>query len=134
MRLWHKDLISVLPKNQLTGQWRECCAIAKAIAENNTPNHILVNRIMNFPLEHFTTYARFVFAEMIKRGYNADFWKFKKWIFEYNPVNFEELFSSWHNHRYLKQCYYNLQEKFDCGGISIEDMIKIKDKFDEKIK
>lgn len=133
MRLWHKDLISVLPKNQLIGQWRECCAIAKAIAENGTPNHVLVNRIMDFPLEHFAIYARFVFAEMIKRGYNVDFWKFKKWIFEYNPVSFEKLFSNWHNDRYLKQCYYNLQEKYDCGGISEEDWIRIKNKFEEKL-
>lgn len=29
MRLWHKDLIEVLPRQQLLGQWRECCAIAK---------------------------------------------------------------------------------------------------------
>lgn len=31
MRLWHKDLITVLPSMQLKGQWRECCLIAKAI-------------------------------------------------------------------------------------------------------
>ena len=54
-------------------------------------------------------------------------------IFEYDPVSFEKLFSSWHNHRYLKQCYYNLQEKFDCGGISEEEWIKIKNKFEEKL-
>ena len=39
MRLWHKDLISVLPRQQLLGQWRECCLIARNIAEKNTPNH-----------------------------------------------------------------------------------------------
>jgi uncharacterized protein (TIGR02328 family) len=33
MRLWHKDLISVLPRQQLLGQWRECCLIARNIAE-----------------------------------------------------------------------------------------------------
>ena len=49
MRCWHKDLISVLPKQQLLGQWRECCLIAKNIAEQGTPNHILVNRIFNYP-------------------------------------------------------------------------------------
>lgn len=25
MRLWHKDLIPYLPRQQLLGQWRECC-------------------------------------------------------------------------------------------------------------
>ena len=37
MRLWHKDLIYVLPRQQLLGQWRECCLIAKNIAEKGTP-------------------------------------------------------------------------------------------------
>ena len=27
MRLWHEQLIPILPKNQLLGQHRECCAI-----------------------------------------------------------------------------------------------------------
>lgn len=31
MRLWHKDLIKVLPKEQLLGQWRELACIAKNI-------------------------------------------------------------------------------------------------------
>ena len=33
MRLWYKYLIGVLPQKQLLGQWRECCLIAKNIAE-----------------------------------------------------------------------------------------------------
>jgi uncharacterized protein (TIGR02328 family) len=33
MRLWHKDLIPILPDKQLLGQWRECCLIAKNIKE-----------------------------------------------------------------------------------------------------
>lgn len=24
----------------------------------------------------------------------------------------------WHNDRYFLQCFYNLQEKHDCGGIT----------------
>lgn len=32
----------------------------------------------------------------------------------------------WHEDRYFIQCYYNLQEKYDCGGISPEDWEKIK--------
>ena len=39
MRLWHKDLIDVLPRQQLISQWREICCIAKNIAEKGTPNH-----------------------------------------------------------------------------------------------
>ena len=52
MRLWHKDLIKVLPNNQLIGQWRECCAIAVNIKNKGFPNHILVNRIMDYKRSH----------------------------------------------------------------------------------
>ena len=69
MRLWHKDLIGVLPRQQLLGQWRECCAIAKNIYLNNTPNHILVNKIMNYPIEHFERYSELVQKEMKNRGF-----------------------------------------------------------------
>ena len=57
MRLWHKELIPYLPRQQLLGQWRECCAIAKSIAETGTPNHVLVNKIMEYPKPHFVLYG-----------------------------------------------------------------------------
>ena len=68
MRLWHKDLLSALPSQQLVAQWRECCAIARNIAVIGTPNHILVNKIMDYPISHFYTYSNLVLEEMYKRG------------------------------------------------------------------
>ena len=35
--------------------------------------------------------------------------------------NFGDVFKDWHNDRYYTQCYYNLQEKYDCGGIKKEE-------------
>ena len=32
MRLWHQDLIPKLPRPQLLGQHRECCALREAMA------------------------------------------------------------------------------------------------------
>ena len=116
MRLWHKDLIDYLPKQQLVSQWRECCCIAKSIAENGTPNHILVNKIMEYPIEEFYTYGLYVYMAMQSHGYNCDWKCFNKYFNEINVSN-NVLFKNWHNHRYLTQCYYNLQEKYDCGGI-----------------
>ena len=72
MRLWHKDLILVLPRQQLLGQWRECCAIAKNITTNGTPNHILVNKVMEYPMSHLYTYGLYVATAMRKRGYECD--------------------------------------------------------------
>ena len=50
MRLWHKDLIPYLPKEQLVSQWRECSSIAGAIIKNGTPNHGLVNYVLDYPI------------------------------------------------------------------------------------
>lgn len=110
----------------MLGQWRECCLIAKNIKEKGTPNHLLVNRIMNYPIEHFYRYACEVSDEIEKRGYKCDFKKFSKWIYpDTCMVTHEEMFKDWHCGRYLEQCVFNLTEKYDCGGISKEDMKKI---------
>lgn len=126
MRLWHKDLIPVLPRQQLLSQWRECCCIARNIAVNGTPNHILVNEIMNYHLDHFVSYCVLVVNEMRRRDYKVDDIKAFKYIqYRRGPVDFYDLYMNWHNDRYLTQCYYNLQEKYDRGGITEEEWSKI---------
>ncbi len=125
MRLWHKDLIAVLPRQQLLGQWRECCLIAKNIKEKGNPNHILVNKIMDYPLNDFNIYCNLVLAEMVFRGYNV---KERTLNLLNERIGFmvnvtdetrnANIFKDWHNDSYFCQCCYNLQEKYDCGGIS----------------
>lgn len=123
MRLWHKELIPVLPKKQLISQWRECCGIARNIATEGTPNHILVNRIMDYPIDHFIAYSKMVMYEMVLRGYSCESYNFLKWFtnIDYSMVLMDDIFCDWHNDRYYWQCYYNLEEKFDCGGIEPEE-------------
>lgn len=151
MRLWHYDLLDVLPKQQLCSQLRECVAIAKDIYEKGTTNHILINPIMNYDLNHFRLYCNLVITEMEKRGYNVSD-KTKKKLNKYinyhkemtvmqiqttrifivnNGYNNEygELFDNWHTNRYLKQCLYNLEEKYDRGGITQEEWDKIYNKY-----
>ena len=129
MRLWHKDLIPVLPRQQLLSQWRECCCIARNIAVNGTPNHLLVNKVLDYPLEHFCRYGFRVFKEMIRRGYKADWNKFSKWFKGFGFLSSEYegdlLYATWHTDRYLLQCYYNMQEKYDCGGIPDDEWEKV---------
>ena len=123
MRLWHKDLIPVLPRRQLLGQWRECCMIAKNISEHGTPNHLLVNKIMDYPISDFFHYGLLVESEMIRRGYDCDFQRFAQHFDHPSLIStyFDSrlLYPDWHNLRYLRQCFSNLQEKFDCGGIPV---------------
>ena len=131
MRLWHKDLICVLPKEQLVAQWRECSAIAGNIMTKGTPNHILVNKIMDYPMDHFITYAAAVRAEMTSRGYrtmNSVWDKITKVADgDYTILPIEEIYPEWMNEEYLAICYYNLKEKYVCGGIKEEEFKHIDD-------
>lgn len=130
MRLWHKDLIPVLPRQQLLGQWRECCLIAKNIKEKGTPNHLLVNKIMDYPIGHFWKYGYLIREEMFRRGYKCDFHRFEQWFdrpWRIVTPEVNDLFADWHTDRYMNQCLMNLQEKFDCDGIGINEYMKIID-------
>ena len=126
MRLWHYKLIPVLPQKQLISQWRECIAI-KRQWEKGTLKHPLVSYITNYDSECFVAYTYRVILEMQKRGikYNEkyfheiqDFCTYGRLtIFRINDYKqYKE-----HNNRYLTQCYYNLQEKYDRGIITQEE-------------
>lgn len=128
MRLWSKQLISVLPREQLVSQWRECSAIAGNILTKGTPNHILVNKIMDYPIDNFITYAALIRGEMTNRGYKTMDSVANKIIslkpgWKAVPVN--ELYAQWMTPEYVTICYWNLKEKYLCGGISEEEWNKI---------
>ena len=129
MRLWHKSLIESLPREQLVAQWRELSAIAGSIQMKGSPNHILVNKIMNYSFDHFITYAAAIRAEMTRRGYRTmnNVWEKIIGINDgtYNRVPFDQLYKEWMNKEYLIICYYNLKEKWLCGGISDADWARI---------
>lgn len=144
MRLWHKELIDVLPRQQLISQWRECCLIMRQLSVNGTPHHILVNKITDYPLDDFVTYTLYVQSEMEERGYRCDVDKFNRWVptyakckklglmrlcnYTFKWVDFSDVFKDWHNYRYLEQCYFNLEEKYDCGGIDEDEWNRLYEK------
>ena len=129
MRLWHYKLIPVLPNKMLVSQWRECIAI-KRQWEKRTLKHRLVSYVMKHDRGYFYNYVSHVCSEMINRDINYQTKYFNE-ICEFCDVNI------WivglldlkeypeHNNRYLKQCYYNLQEKADRGIITKEEWDKI---------
>lgn len=140
MRLFHKDLLSVLPTMQLKGQWRECCLIAKALHDGNL-NHILVNRVKDYPIEHFYRYCGRVVSFMVDKGFKCDYNKLLQYADDYkgevafwhsSAVPLDELFDGWHNDRYLRQCLYNLEEKAICGGIPADEWQKIYDVYGKR--
>ena len=133
MRMWHKSLIPVLPREQLVAQWRELSTITGNIKTKGTPNHILVNKVMNYPMNHFITYAAAVRAEMTKRGYYTmdKVWdKIKSICDDYNILPLNEIYPEWMNDTYFVICYYNLMEKWLCGGVKSEDWDKIEELYE----
>ena len=128
MRLWDKNLIKVLPRKQLVAQWKELSAIAGAIQKNGTPNHILVNFVLDYDFDHFITYAQLVRDEMTQRGYRTMQSVMDKIISlkpDYTTVAFEQLYEDKMTIDYLQICYWNLYEKFICGGISSNEWDQI---------
>lgn len=121
MRLWHVDLIPVLPRQQLLGQWRELNSIFK-----NQPNHILINWVYDYPKDHLYSYSLLVMEEMSRRGYRYNTENFEKY-FGKDIIRVTKVFPEKMTHHYLSQCFSNLDEKHDCGGISDEEFRKISD-------
>jgi uncharacterized protein (TIGR02328 family) len=119
MRLWSKQLIAYLPSKQLISQWREIIAIIGNIKKKGYPNHILVNKVVEYSLNHFSSYSKIVIDEMNRRGYNLNKDKIN-FVYEFcgEPnIEFEKIYVNWHDEEYIKICVYNLYEKYICGGI-----------------
>ena len=116
MRLWHEALIKKLPRQQLLGQHRECCALRGKGWEKP---HATVNYVFNYSPYKLFQYHLQVMTEMRKRGYHPD----EKWL---NPLyrgqtskvylELEEVVQTFpiypeHNNNYLEDCKENLREK-----------------------
>lgn len=115
MRCWHKLLIPYLPDNQLRGQWKECALIAYGIKKNGTPNHLLVNKVMEYPIDDFLSYCLLVRDEMCNRGFRITRQSDERLeqLGTFRKVN--NMFKGWHNKEYLRICYSNLFEKHKYG-------------------
>lgn len=116
MRLWDYRLIPYLPKQQLVAQWRELNSIFK-----KQDNHILINYVYEYPKKNLFLYTQYVIEEMFKRGYTIKSFENHKNYFVDCRIDIRDMinkvnpFPQHHTDRYLKQCFYNLQEKFDRG-------------------
>ena len=125
MRLWDYRLLKVLPDRFIVAQWRECIAI-KRQWEKGTLKHRLVSYVMDYDGEYFLSYVDKIINEMGARNikyqykYYIEIRDFIEPTYYITASNYLE-----HNNRYLKQCYYNLQEKYDRGIITEEEWKKI---------
>lgn len=69
MRLWHQDLIKYLPRQQLLGQHRECCALRGA---GWGRKHSVVNYVFNYSPNRLIAYHHLIMEEIERRGYHPD--------------------------------------------------------------
>ena len=123
MRLWHYKLLPVLPDKFIIAEWRECIAI-KRQWEKGTLKHRLVSYVEKYDKDMFGWYVYNVRLELIKRKIKFQEKLFSE-ILEFCKDSDNHSCYPEHNDRYLKQCYYNLQEKADRGIITTQEWEKI---------
>lgn len=129
IRLWHYKLLPVLPDRFIVAEWRECIAI-KRQWEKGTLKHRLVSYVMDYYPIAFLEYVDLVVKELENRNikYQRKYYN-EIQAFCVVPINTKGNMGSYypeHNDRYLTQCYFNLQEKYDRGIVTEEEWNKIK--------
>lgn len=123
MRLWHQDLIKVLPRQQLLGQHRECAALR---GKGWLKPHSVINYIFKYDLATLFAYHQLIMEEMTRRGYKVD----DNWqniayrgkicppICNILPIKVNGLVYPEHNDSYLRECIENLRSKnIELGGL-----------------
>ena len=121
MRIWHEQIIPLLPKNQLLGQHRECCALR---GNGWKKKHKTVDYVFSYSPYELFLYHSLVMDEMEKRGYQVSIeWRDKNYRGKIAEKyrNLEEKMIDGpiykeHNQEYLQECIENLREK----GIELE--------------
>lgn len=73
MRLWHQDIIELLPRQQLLGQHRECCALR---GNGWGRKHETVDYVFRYSPYRLFAYHQLVMEEMMERGYRVS----KEWL------------------------------------------------------
>ena len=122
MRLWHQELIPKLPRQQLLGQHRECCALRGA---GWGRKHATVDYVFTHSPEKLVAYHLLIMEEMENRGYKPNLiWKNPNWRGDKisednwiigtnysNLVDINKIIYPEHNDEYLKECIDNLKSK-----------------------
>ena len=116
MRLWHEKIIHLLPKNQLLGQHRECCALR---GNGWKKKHKTVDYVFSYSPYLLFRYHLLVMDEMEKRGYNGSGegkdknyrGKIAEKYIDLEEEIIEDTIYKEHNIEYLDECIENLRNK-----------------------
>ena len=116
MRLWHEQIIHLLPKNQLLGQHRECCALR---GNGWNKKHKTVDYVFTYSPYNLFIYHSKIMDEMEKRGYIVSKeWRDKNYrgqkaesYSNLEEINISTPIYKEHNDEYLAECIENLAVK-----------------------
>lgn len=113
MRLWHYKLLQDLPRQQLLGQHRECCAL-RGLGWGK--RHAIVDYVFKYSPYKLYTYHAKVMEEMARRGYQADpLWKDAAYrgknCAKWETIAVDDDGYQEHDDRYLTECLDNLERK-----------------------
>jgi len=120
MRLWHQDLLILLPRAQILGQHRECCAL-RGMGWGR--KHSTVDYVFTHSVKRLVDYHQLVLKEMEHRGYKpAQQWYCHEyrgkntmpWPCDLPSVPYlsaEALIYPEHNDAYREECLANLRNK-----------------------
>lgn len=116
MRLWHEKLIPELPRQQLLGQHRECCALR---GHGWGKKHATVDYVFNYSPVKLFQYHMLVVEEMKQRGYQVDpLWEDPAYRGKSCPPYSvgllpKESYTPYPEHDtvYLKECLHNMAKK-----------------------
>lgn len=126
MRLWHIDLLPYLPDLQFKGQLREMVLILRDWRDKGTTNHLLINKVMEYPkndlVRYFIRYEA-LYHKRYGKWLNNQWQEFKR--FDDTPADKRSkgCYDGWHEKEYLRVCMANLYEKhiFGIGKSRITD-------------
>ena len=116
MRLWHEQIIHLLPKNQLLGQHRECCVLR---GNGWNKKHKTVDYVFTYSPYNLFIYHSKIMDEMEKRGYRVSReWRDKNYrgqkaesYSNLEETNISTPIYKEHNSEYLLECIENLAGK-----------------------
>lgn len=116
MRLWHESIITQLPRQQLLGQHRECCALR---GNGWSRKQSTIDYVFKYLPYFLYRYNLLVMNEMKKRGYSVtESWLHKGYRGQYcQPyINVQKSDLSTpiykeHSEKYLQDCIENLKSK-----------------------
>lgn len=126
MRLWHYELLPYLPDAQFKGQLRELVAIMHDWRDKGKTNHLLINKVMEYPkndlVRYFIRYES-LYHKRYGKWLNNQWHEFKR--FDDTPADKRSkgFYDEWHGKEYLRVCMANLYEKhiFGIGKSRITD-------------